>query len=140
MLMDGSLLFERSSAGRSRNQVLGPTQKQHPALLLATCWRQAGAWGEGALPGGAWQGGGTAPCGCSLERRQRAGQSHMSAGGSAIARFSPFQGEPFSIPNRLVLGEADITSKVFPGSSCQMLILIITTIIIKRLGSEPSHL
>lgn len=52
----------------------------------------------------------------------------------------PFQGEPFSIPNRLVLGEADITSKVFPGSSCQMLILIITTIIIKRLGSEPSHL
>lgn len=64
----------------------------------------------------------------------------VEAGGSEIARFSLFQGKACSIPSRLVLGEADITSKVFPGSSCQMLILIITTIIIKRLGSEPSHL
>lgn len=32
--MDGSLLFERSLAGRSRNQALGPAQKQHPALFL----------------------------------------------------------------------------------------------------------
>ena len=61
--------------------------------------------------------------------------------GLEIALFSLFQGKPFSIPNWLVLGEADITSKVFPGSFCQMLIIITTTIIKirKRLKSELSH-
>lgn len=63
--------------------------------------------------------------------------------GSEIAWFSLFQGKPFSIPNWLMLVEADITSKVFRGSFCQMIIIIITTTVItilKLLKSELSGL
>lgn len=60
--------------------------------------------------------------------------------GSAIAWLSLFQGQPFSIPNWLMLGEADITSKVFPGSFCQMLIIIIITTIIKVLKLLKSEI
>lgn len=56
----------------------------------------------------------------------------VEVGGSEIAWFSLSQVQPFSIPNWLVLGEADITGKVFPGSLCQMLIIITTIIKMKK--------